>query len=74
MDKHESVIDFWAKFCAISNEAHMIGKTYSDKKKLVKKLLQCLPKRFESQKTAMGVALNTDETPFDKIVGKVKSI
>ncbi|KAG7568130.1 Zinc finger CCHC-type superfamily [Arabidopsis thaliana x Arabidopsis arenosa] len=72
MDEHENVTDFSAKLCAIANEAHVIGKTYKDKK-LVKKLLRCLPKRFEAQKAAMETAFNTDETPFDEIVGRLQA-
>ncbi|KAG7552201.1 GAG-pre-integrase domain [Arabidopsis thaliana x Arabidopsis arenosa] len=72
MDEMETIEEFSGKISAIASEAHNLGKQYKDKK-LVKKLLRCLPSRFESKRTAMGTALDTDTIDFEEVVGMLQA-
>lgn len=47
MEEDEPLGSFTNKLTTISNEAYVLGEKYSEKK-LVKKLIICLPKRFEA--------------------------
>lgn len=42
------------------------------RKKLVKKLLRCLPPRFEAYKVVLKIDVNTDEMKFDQLAGILK--
>lgn len=42
-------------------------------KKLVKMLIRCLPKRFESYKAVIKATMNSDNTKFDKLMGLLMS-
>ncbi|KAG7593819.1 hypothetical protein ISN45_Aa01g026070 [Arabidopsis thaliana x Arabidopsis arenosa] len=68
MEEEETVADFSAKLCDISNESFALGKVYKDKK-LVKKLKRSLPAKFESKISAVEEAHNLDEMAFDEFVG-----
>nr|AAC95170.1 copia-like retroelement pol polyprotein [Arabidopsis thaliana] len=68
MEETENIEEFSGKISAIASEAHNLGKKYKDKK-LVKKLLRCLPSRFESKRTAMGTSLDTNSIDFEEVVG-----
>ncbi|XP_020866428.1 uncharacterized protein LOC110224555 [Arabidopsis lyrata subsp. lyrata] len=68
MEEEETVADFSAKLCDISNESFVLGKVYKDKK-LVKKLKRSLPAKFESKISAVEEAHNLDEMAFDEFVG-----
>ena len=68
MDEEETVAQFSAKLCDISNECFELGKQYKDKK-LVKKLKRSLPSKFESKISAVEEAHNLDEMAFDEFVG-----
>ncbi|KAG7599440.1 Ribonuclease H-like superfamily [Arabidopsis suecica] len=72
MDEMETIEEFSGKISAIASEAHNLGKQYKDKK-LVKKLLRCLPSRFESKRTAMGTSLDTDTIEFEEVVGMLQA-
>ncbi|KAG7533081.1 Reverse transcriptase zinc-binding domain [Arabidopsis thaliana x Arabidopsis arenosa] len=72
MEESETIEEFSGKISAIASEAHNLGKKYKDKK-LVKKLLRCLPSRFESKRTAMGTALDTDTIDFEEVVGMMQT-
>ncbi|CAA7027777.1 unnamed protein product [Microthlaspi erraticum] len=72
MGESETVEEFSGKLSSIANEAQNMGKKYKDKK-LVKKLLRSLPPKFESKKTAMGTALDTDNMDLDEIVGHLQA-
>jgi len=72
MDESENIEEFSGKISAIASEAHNLGKKYKDKK-LVKKLLRCLPSRFESKRTAMGTSLDTDTIDFEEVVGMLQA-
>uniref|UniRef100_A0A803Q223 Integrase catalytic domain-containing protein n=1 Tax=Cannabis sativa TaxID=3483 RepID=A0A803Q223_CANSA len=65
MEEDESISEVHAKLCDISNESYVLGKVYSNKK-LVRKVLGVLPKRFMSKVTSIEEsrdikALNLDE-------------
>ncbi|XP_062076044.1 uncharacterized protein LOC133780190 [Humulus lupulus] len=49
MEEEETVAEFHAKLCDISNESYALGKTYSNAK-LVRKVLGVLPRKFMSKK------------------------
>jgi len=68
MDEEETVAQFSAKLCDISNECFALGKQYKEKK-LVKKLKRSLPSKFESKISAVEEAHNLDEMAFDEFVG-----
>lgn len=51
----------------IANEAAVLGEKYK-KKKLVKKLIRCLPKRFEAYKSVIKATMKLDDTKFEKLV------
>ena len=68
MDEEETVVQFSAKLCDVSNECFTLGKQYKDKK-LVKKLKRLLLSKFESKISALEEAQNLDEMAFDEFVG-----
>lgn len=68
MDEEETVAQFSAKLCDISNECFALRKKYKDKK-LVKKLKRSLSSKFESKISVVEEAHNLDEMPFDEFVG-----
>ncbi|XP_056850687.1 uncharacterized protein LOC108833078 [Raphanus sativus] len=68
---YETIGSFISKLSSIANEASVLGKKYNEKK-LVKKLLRCLPPRFEAYKAVLKIAVNTDEMKFDQLAGILK--
>ncbi|KAL1204448.1 hypothetical protein V5N11_004034 [Cardamine amara subsp. amara] len=72
MGAGESVDDFSSKLSYIRQETIVLGKNYKDKK-LVKKFLRSLPARFQSHKSAIEVALNSDDLKFDHVVGMMQA-
>ncbi|XP_013713550.2 uncharacterized protein LOC106417262 [Brassica napus] len=71
MEDDESIGSFISKISSIANEASVLGKKYNEKK-LVKKVLRCLPPRFEAYKAVLKIAINTDEMKFDQLAGILK--
>ncbi|WZZ51351.1 uncharacterized protein LOC125586252 [Brassica napus] len=69
---NDSVASFSAKLSAMAHEAFVLGKKYKEKK-LVKKLLRCLPTKFGAHKAVLQMTTNTDELKFDKLVGMLKA-
>lgn len=72
MENDESMAIFTAKLSSLANEALVLGKKYKEKK-LVKKLLRCLPPKFAAHKAVLKVAMNTDDMKFDRLVGMLKA-
>ncbi|KAL1214887.1 hypothetical protein V5N11_010213 [Cardamine amara subsp. amara] len=72
MGTGESVDDFGSKMSSIRREAIVLGKNYKDKK-LVKKFLESPPARFQSHKSAIDVALDSDDLKFDHVVGMMQA-
>ena len=72
MGNEKSVEEFSNKLSSISQEAVVLGKTYKDKK-LIKKFLRSLPDKFQSHKSAIEVALNSDDLKFDHVVGMMQA-
>ena len=69
---NDSVASFSVKLSAMAYEAFVLGKKYKEKK-LVKKLLRCLPTKFGAHKAVSQMTTNTDELKFDKLVGMLKA-
>ncbi|KAL1215942.1 hypothetical protein V5N11_028938 [Cardamine amara subsp. amara] len=72
MGAGDSIDDFSSKLSSIRQEAIVLGKNYKDKK-LVKKFLRSLPTKFQSHKSAIEVALNSDDLKFDHVVGMMQA-
>ncbi|WZZ70033.1 hypothetical protein YC2023_081403 [Brassica napus] len=72
MEEHESVSDFSSQLSALAQEARVLGMDYKDKK-LVKKILRCLPEKFTAYKAAMFVSLDIDKFSFHEVVGMLKA-
>lgn len=71
MTDDEPIDGFISKINELASEASVLGKKY-DEKDLVKKLLRCLPPRFEAYKAVLDIAVNTDEMKFDQLSGILK--
>ncbi|XP_013608499.1 PREDICTED: uncharacterized protein LOC106315309 [Brassica oleracea var. oleracea] len=71
MTDDEPIDGFISKISELASEASVLGKKY-DEKDLVKKLLRCLPPRFEAYKAVLDIAVNTDEMKFDQLSGILK--
>ena len=71
MEDDESIAGFVSKLSSIDNEATVLGKKYKEKK-LVNKLLRCLPPRFEAYKAVVQIAMNIDDMKFDQLAGILK--
>ncbi|KAM6543950.1 hypothetical protein CsatB_008397 [Cannabis sativa] len=72
MEEDESVSEFHAKLCDISNESYALGKTYSNKK-LVRKLLGVLPKRFMSKVTSIEESRDIEALDLDELIGSLQN-
>ncbi|KAG7540628.1 Zinc finger CCHC-type [Arabidopsis thaliana x Arabidopsis arenosa] len=72
MDPSETIVQFSSKLSGIANEAKSLGKTYKEKK-LVKKMLRCLPPKYAAHKAVMRVSGNTDTLKYEDLVGILKS-
>ncbi|XP_056859992.1 uncharacterized protein LOC130508478 [Raphanus sativus] len=71
MGDDEPIDGFISKISELANESSVLGKKY-DEKDLVKKLLRCLPPRFEAYKAVLNIAVDTDEMKFDQLAGILK--
>ncbi|KAM6553934.1 hypothetical protein CsatB_014696 [Cannabis sativa] len=72
MEEDESVAEFPAKLCDISNESYALGKTYSNSK-LVRKVLGVLPRRFMSKVTSIEEMRNIEELDLDELIGSLQN-
>ncbi|XP_060972451.1 uncharacterized protein LOC133038346 [Cannabis sativa] len=72
MEEDESVAEFHAKLCDISNESYALGKTYSNSK-LVRKVLSVLPRRFMSKVTSIEEIRNIEELDLDELIGSLQN-
>ncbi|WZZ78931.1 hypothetical protein YC2023_099503 [Brassica napus] len=66
MSDDELIDGFICKISELASEASVLGKKYEEKD-LVKKLLRCLPPRFEAYKAVLTLAVDTDEMKFDQL-------
>ena len=69
---NDYVGSFSAKLSAMAHESCVLWKKYKEKK-LVKKLLRCLPTKFGAHKAVLNMTKNTDELKFYKLVGMLKA-
>lgn len=67
----ESIASFVSKISSIASAASVLGKKYKESE-LIKKLLRCLPPRFEAYKAVLKIAMNTDDMKFDQLAGIFK--
>ncbi|XP_062104023.1 uncharacterized protein LOC133815170 [Humulus lupulus] len=68
MEEEETLAEFHAKLCDISNESYALGKTYSNAK-LVRKVLGVLPRKFMSKVTYIEEMRNVEELDLDELIG-----
>ncbi|XP_062075968.1 uncharacterized protein LOC133780108 [Humulus lupulus] len=72
MEEEETVAKFHAKLCDISNESYALGKTYSNAK-LVRKVLEVLPRKFMSKVTSIEEMRNVEELDLDDLIGSLQN-
>ncbi|XP_060967078.1 uncharacterized protein LOC133035302 [Cannabis sativa] len=72
IEEDESVAEFHAKLCDISNESYALGKTYSNSK-WVRKVLGVLPRRFMSTVTSIEEMRNIEELDLDELIGSLQN-
>ncbi|XP_062100592.1 uncharacterized protein LOC133806517 [Humulus lupulus] len=72
MEEEETVAEFHAKLCDISNESYALGKTYSNAK-LVRKVLGVLPRKFMSKVTSIEEMRNVEELDLDELIGSLQN-
>ncbi|XP_062094311.1 uncharacterized protein LOC133800368 [Humulus lupulus] len=70
MEEEETVIEFHAKLCDISNASYALGKTYSNAK-LVRKVLGVLPRKFMSKVTS--IEGNVEELDLDELIRSLQN-
>ncbi|XP_018458062.1 uncharacterized protein LOC108828896 [Raphanus sativus] len=71
MGDDEPIDGFISKLSELASESSVMGKKYEEKD-LVKKLLRCLPPRFEAYKAVLNIVVDTDEMKFDQLSGILK--
>lgn len=71
MGDDEPIDGFISKISKLASESSVLCKKYEEKE-LVKKLLRCLPPRFEAYKAVLNIAVDTDEMKFDQLSGILK--
>ncbi|XP_062080126.1 uncharacterized protein LOC133784870 [Humulus lupulus] len=72
MEEEETVKEFHAKLCDISNESYAQGKTYSNAK-LVRKVLGVFPRKFMSKVTFIEEIRNVEELNHDELIGSLQN-
>uniref|UniRef100_A0A803PYT0 UBN2 domain-containing protein n=1 Tax=Cannabis sativa TaxID=3483 RepID=A0A803PYT0_CANSA len=72
MEEIELVAEFHAKLCDISNESYALGKFYSNKK-LVKKVLGVVLKRFMSKVTSIEESRDIEALHLDELVRSLQN-
>ncbi|XP_062104227.1 uncharacterized protein LOC133815396 [Humulus lupulus] len=72
MDEEDSIADFHAKLCDISNESYALGETYSNDK-LVRKVLGSLPRRFKSKLTSIEEVHDVEDINLDELIGSLQN-
>ncbi|XP_062088723.1 uncharacterized protein LOC133795284 [Humulus lupulus] len=72
MDEEDSIADFHAKLCDISNESYALGETYSNDK-LVRKVLGSLPRRFKAKLTSIEEVHDVEDMDLDELIGSLQN-
>ncbi|XP_012847829.1 PREDICTED: uncharacterized protein LOC105967762 [Erythranthe guttata] len=70
MEENETITDFHAKLCDISNESYALGEPYSESK-LVRKAMRSLPERFAYRIAAIEEVRDVDTLKLDELMGKL---
>ncbi|XP_012841207.1 PREDICTED: uncharacterized protein LOC105961524 [Erythranthe guttata] len=68
MEEDETIADFHAKLCDISNESYALGEQYSETK-LVRKALRSLPERFAYRVAAIEEVRDINTLKLDGLMG-----
>ncbi|XP_062114498.1 uncharacterized protein LOC133825594 [Humulus lupulus] len=72
MDEEDSIADFHAKLCDISNESYALGETYTNDK-LVRKVLGSLPRRFKAKLTSIEEVHDVEDMDLDELIGSLQN-
>ena len=72
MDEDESIADFHARLCDISNESYALGETYSNDR-LVRKVLGSLPRRFKAKLTSIEEVHDVEDMDLDELIGSLQN-
>ncbi|XP_012852368.1 PREDICTED: uncharacterized protein LOC105971978 [Erythranthe guttata] len=72
MEEDETIADFHAKLCDISNESYALGEQYSETK-LVRKALRSLPERFAYRVAAIEEVRDINTLKLDELMGKLQT-
>ena len=72
MLENETIADFYAKLCDISNESFALGEKFSESK-LVRKILRSLPDRFQPKVTAIEENKNLDTMKVEELMGSLRT-
>uniref|UniRef100_A0A803PRC0 Uncharacterized protein n=1 Tax=Cannabis sativa TaxID=3483 RepID=A0A803PRC0_CANSA len=72
MKEDESVAEFHAKLCDISNESYALGKVYSNKK-LVRKVLGQLHKKFMSKVASIEEIQDIEALDLDELISSLQN-
>ena len=72
MLEYETISDFNSKLCDIANEAFALGEKISEKK-LVRKVLRSLPRRFAYKVTAIEEAKDIQTMKLDELMGSLRT-
>ncbi|XP_012855774.1 PREDICTED: uncharacterized protein LOC105975143 [Erythranthe guttata] len=70
MEENETITDFHAKLCDISNESYALGEPYSESK-LVRKAMRSLPERFAYRIAAIEEVGDVDTLKLDELMRKL---
>lgn len=71
MGGDEPIDGFISKISELASESSVLGKNYAEKD-FVKKLLRCLPPRFEAYKAVLNIDVDSDEIKFDHLSSFLK--
>ncbi|XP_062103169.1 uncharacterized protein LOC133814190 [Humulus lupulus] len=72
MRDDESVTEFHARLCDITNESFALGETYADSK-LVRMVLGALPRKFKSKVTSIEECHDVDTLDLDELIGSLQN-
>ena len=72
MTEDESIADFHARLCDISNESYALGETYTNAK-LVRKVLGSLPRRFKAKLTSIEEVHDVEDMDLDELIGSLQN-
>ncbi|KAG8485926.1 hypothetical protein CXB51_020222 [Gossypium anomalum] len=72
MQDSETIDEFYAKLCCLSNQAFTLGEKYSSSK-FVRKVLRSLPKRFSIKVTTNEEVKDLERLKIDEFIGSLET-